>query len=113
MLGDYSLARALQFQDPGGGGGVGGSMSVTVEAGRTDRQKFLYLILDIFKTPSLPIRMKPMCHASRVTSHMSHVKFFWREEGQSGGAIQWRVCYERGLPRLISFQIQLVIPSIR
>ena len=44
------------------------------------------------------------CHVSRVTCHLSRVKccvsnvtfFFW----QSGEAYRWRVCYQRGLPRL-------------
>ena len=29
--------------------------------------------------------------------------------GQSGGASQWRVCYQRGLPRLVLFQTGYVI----
>ena len=50
-----------------------------------------------------------MCHVSRVTGHMSRVTchvshvtyqllFFF---GQSGEARRWRVCYQRGLPRLV------------
>ena len=40
-----------------------------------------------------------MCHLSRVTCHMSLLfSFFF---GQSGGAYRWRVCYQRGLPRLV------------
>ena len=35
-----------------------------------------------------------MCHMSRVTCHI----FFF---GQSGEAYWWRVCYQRGLPRLV------------
>ena len=38
------------------------------------------------------------CYVSHVACHMSHVIFFF---GQSGEAYQWRVCYQRGLPRLI------------
>ena len=43
------------------------------------------------------------CHVSRVTCHVSHVticfsSFFFR---QSGDAYRWRVCYQRGLPRLV------------
>ena len=34
-----------------------------------------------------------MCHMSRVTCHMS---FFF-----CGEAYRWRVCYQRGLPRLV------------
>ena len=49
-----------------------------------------------------------MCHMSRVTCHVSHVTchffspFFF---GQSGEAYRWRVCYQRGLPRLVFFII--------
>ena len=45
------------------------------------------------------------CHVSCVTCHMSHVIFFFfyvKKIGQSGGASRWRVCYQRGLPRLVS-----------
>ena len=62
-----------------------------------------------------------MCHVSRVTCHLSPVTghmskyiflniFFiqkktkkWRGKkiGQSGGANRRRVCYQRGLPRLV------------
>ena len=42
-----------------------------------------------------------MCHMSRVMCHMTHylifkLQFFW----QSDRAIQRRVCYQRGVPRL-------------
>ena len=36
-----------------------------------------------------------MCHMSHVTCHRL-------KKWQSGGASRWRVCYERGLPRLVS-----------
>ena len=39
-----------------------------------------------------------MCHVSHVTYHMSHVTFFF---GQSGEAHWWRVCFQRGLTRLV------------
>ena len=48
-----------------------------------------------------------MCHVSRVTCHMSHVtchmphSFFFFFSGQSAEACRWRVCYQRGLPRLV------------
>ena len=46
-----------------------------------------------------------MCHVSRVTCHMSkkklHFFFLRKKNGQSGGASRWRVCYQRGLPRLV------------
>ena len=48
------------------------------------------------------------CHMSHVTCHMSHVTchmsrfiylfFFFRKIGE---AYRWRVCYQRGLPRLV------------
>ena len=38
------------------------------------------------------------CHVSRVTCHMSLFSFSF---GQSGEAYWWRVCYQRGLPRLV------------
>ena len=53
------------------------------------------------------------CHLSPVTCHMSKQFFFltfkllllifftYKKNGQSGGASQWRVCYQRGLPRLV------------
>ena len=46
-----------------------------------------------------------MCHMSRVTCHVSYVlfSFFLRVCGAS----RWRVCYQRGLPRLVF--IRLVI----
>ena len=40
-----------------------------------------------------------MCHVSGVTCHLSHVTFFGG--GQSGEAYRLRVCYQRGLPRLV------------
>ena len=41
------------------------------------------------------------CPLSRVRCHLSRVRrvFF----GQSGGASRWRVCYQRGLPRLVLY----------
>ena len=41
------------------------------------------------------------CHVAHVMCHMSsvtcHIYFFW----QSGEAYRWRVCFQRGLPRLV------------
>ena len=44
-----------------------------------------------------------MCHMSHVMCHMSRVMchFFF---GQIGEAYRWRVCYQRGLPRLVHAQ---------
>ena len=56
------------------------------------------------------------CHVSRVTYHLSDVKIFFlhfffssffsfffhpKKIVQSGGPSWWRVCYQRGLPRLV------------
>ena len=53
------------------------------------------------------------CHVSRVTCQMSGVFFFfyifyyiyinlfYKKNLQSDGASWWRVCYQRGLPRLV------------
>ena len=41
------------------------------------------------------------CHVSHVTCHMSHVTIFVLFFGQSGEADRGRVCYQRGLPRLV------------
>ena len=56
------------------------------------------------------------CHLSPVTCHMSHVFFLFfiyiffsssfftlKQIGQSGGASCRRVCYQRGLPRLVIY----------
>ena len=53
------------------------------------------------------------CHVSPVTCHF-FITFFYDKKrkkkkvvyptkiiGQSGGASRWRVCYQRGLPRLV------------
>ena len=57
------------------------------------------------------------CHVSHVTCHMSHVKchmsdfflvlliFFF---GQNREASQGRVCYQRGLPRLVLSLLYLI-----
>ena len=39
-----------------------------------------------------------MCHVSRVKTFF----FIPKKIKQSGGAIWWRFCYQRGLPRLVS-----------
>ena len=52
-----------------------------------------------------------MCHMSHVWCHMSGVTcpvscvFFSSSffSGQIGGATRWRVYYQRGLPRLVSY----------
>ena len=44
-----------------------------------------------------------MCHLSCVTCHVSCVTChpFLFKKNQSGGASQWRVCYQWGLPRIV------------
>ena len=42
------------------------------------------------------------CHVSRVTCQVSHVILFFIFFLQSCEACQWRVCHQRGLPRLVS-----------
>ena len=55
-----------------------------------------------------------MCPLSRVTCHVSrvtvtcHVSHGEKKSGQSGKAFRWRVCYQRGLPRLVSMSKHLV-----
>ena len=45
------------------------------------------------------------CHMSHVTCHVSHVTLQMSRVkchmSQSGEAYRWRVCYQRGLPRLV------------
>ena len=43
----------------------------------------------------------------RVTCHVSHVTFFLFFL-QSGEAYRWRVCYQRGLPRLVSIALSYI-----
>ena len=56
---------------------------------------------ELFRECSRP----PTCHMSGVRCHMSRVfslnLFLLLFFGQSGGASQWRVCYQLGLPRLV------------
>ena len=67
------------------------------------------------------------CHMSHVTCHLSHVKIFvltffiiiitrniyilffnpLKKNLQSGGASRWRVCYQRGLPRLVCYAFHI------
>ena len=46
-------------------------------------------------------------HVSRVTCHVSNANFIFLFIifflGQLGEAYRWRVCYQRGLPRLVFF----------
>ena len=44
------------------------------------------------------------CHVSHVTCHVSHIeeKKFRKKNGKFGGTSWWRVCYQQGLPRLVS-----------
>ena len=43
-----------------------------------------------------------MCHVTHVTCHMSRViNFFFIFFGKGGEVSRWRVCHQRGLPRLV------------
>ena len=46
---------------------------------------------------------------SEVTCHMSSVKKIFI--GQSGETSRWRVCYQRGLPRLVLFDHTVAVVS--
>ena len=48
------------------------------------------------------------CQVSRVRCHVSG--FFLLFFGQSGGPSQWRVCYQRGLPRLVLMVVENMRP---
>ena len=50
-----------------------------------------------------------MCNMSHVTCHMSHNFYFilFLFFLQSGEAYQWRVGYQRGLPRLVLFYFNI------
>ena len=47
---------------------------------------------------------------SCVTCHVSHVKCHIFLGGQSGEAYWWRVCYQRGLPRLVYDHLHCPLP---
>ena len=49
------------------------------------------------------------CDISHVTCHVSLFFFFF---GLSGEAYRWRVCYQRGLPRLVSCITQNLVVSV-
>ena len=63
------------------------------------------------------------CHMSHVTCHMSPVTcqkniflhflqfFYLKKVGKIGEASRWRVCYQRGLPRLVSHIIHDIFES--
>ena len=47
-----------------------------------------------------------ICHMSHITCQMSHFLYYW----QSREASRWRVCYQRGLPRLV-ISMFILIPT--
>ena len=56
-----------------------------------------------------------MFHMSCVTCHKSHVKKTTTKNRLSGGASRSRVCYQRGLPRLVTLQVQknpVILPPL-
>ena len=44
-----------------------------------------------------------MCHMSWVAKKYIYKKNIIKKYGQSGGSCWWRVCYQRGLPRLVYY----------
>ena len=58
------------------------------------------------------------CHQSHVTCHVSHVRllllyiYIFIFFGQSGEASQGRVCFQRGLPRLVLKLLHGMQPTI-
>ena len=51
-----------------------------------------------------------MCHVSPVTYNYFLILIkIKKKKLQSGGASQWRVCYQRGLPRLVFTESSNVI----
>ena len=50
-----------------------------------------------------------LCHVKHATCHMSCVILFFLNlfVGQSGEARRWRVCYQRGLPRLVFVKLEI------
>ena len=56
------------------------------------------------------------CHVSPITCHVSPVTcnfFILKNIGQIGGASQWRVCYQCGLPRLVSWNTCVTTKLVR
>ena len=55
-----------------------------------------------------------MCHVSCVTCHVSQFfsLFFYFFFGQCGEAYRWRVCYQRGLPRLVFYESGILTMNI-
>ena len=52
------------------------------------------------------------CHVSRVTCHRSKIYIYIFFFGQSGEASRWRVCYKRGLPRLVFLTVLTIGTSM-
>ena len=74
-----------------------------------------------------PPNPTPLHHVSHVMCRMSHIAYqvshvtcqvshihciFSVGGGQNDGASKWRVCYQRGLPRLVLLQDRVGIPGI-
>ena len=52
------------------------------------------------------------CHVSCVLCHMSPITNHFSQNTKNGVANQWRVCYQRGLPRLFFFSFTSFIAQI-
>ena len=86
---------------------------------QTIKARELKLRENVRPTPCVMCHVSPVtCHLSRVTCHLSRVTchllhifyififFILQKNLQSVGASRWRVCYQRGLPRLVFFFIE-------
>ena len=82
---------------------------------QTGRAKKLKFWENVHPTTCVMCHMSYVtCHVSRITCHVSNVFsfsfsfffsfflfFYLKKIGQCGGASRWRVCCQRGLPRLV------------
>ena len=67
---------------------------------QTGRARVLKFWENVHPTLYFMCHMSPVnCHVSCVTYHMYFLSF--KKIGQRGGASQWRVCYQHGLPCLV------------
>ena len=55
-----------------------------------------------------------MCVGHKMFAHIYlyfflNKKYTIKNNGQSGGAIRWRVCYQRGLPHLVYISLNVIL----
>ena len=77
---------------------------------QTVRARELTLLENIYPPPSVTCHVwRVTCHMSCVTCHIIYIyMYFVWEWGQSGEASRWRVCYQRGLPRLAYNRVRAI-----